>query len=115
MKKLTLLTLLFLAGCGDTVSVPEQAVYDSPKKIYVNITDNTGYKLYAEYLPLIYVQQLRSVTTNNNGDFTFNFDIPDEWSVYFESEPISFVSVGSDSVILNFDENTFYEFAITTK
>lgn len=24
MKKITLLTLLFLAGCGDTVNVPEQ-------------------------------------------------------------------------------------------
>lgn len=118
MKTIIFLAFLaFFAGCGNDNPVNNVVETDRTdnSSIYVSITDNTGHKLYSEYLPLIYVQQLREITTNGNGQFIFNFDIPDNWSLTFESSVQSFVSIKSGSVPLNFDNNNYYQFAITTQ
>ena len=115
-KLITLLALLSIAGCSDVAQTTDsKPAHLGSQLIRVSITDCNNVKLYSEDLPLIYVQQFREVTTNSNGDFTFNFSIPTGWSLLFESETISFSSSDEGSVPLNFNENTYYQFAITTQ
>lgn len=83
--------------------------------IAVSITNVNGIKLYSENLPLINVMQLREVYTDNEAPFTFNFDVPDGWSITFISEIISFSCIKSGIIELNFEVNSYYQFSITTQ
>jgi len=110
------LVLLCFAGCeSDLTGAGDNSNCRDSGTISVKIIDASGVKLYSEDLPLIYVQQFREVNTNSNGKFTFEFTIPNGWGLLFESEPISFNSVGAGVVELNFEENTYYQIAITTE
>jgi len=101
MKKLT---LIFLLTCGLSYS----------QTINVEIYDNGGYSLYSERLPLINVMHFREAYTTTNTEYIFHFEVPEGWNLTFESESISFSSVGSGKVILYWLPNSYYEFAITT-
>lgn len=117
MKIITLLALLSIAGCGDMVVIDSPQVDNNPNSsyIFVSITDCNDVKLYSGEFPLLYVQHFGEITTNSNGDFNFNYSLPDGWGLLFESETICFNSVNSGTVKLNFNENTYYQFAITTQ
>lgn len=108
--------LILLLGCSEypTGSGHSDNKPNNPV-ISVSITDNRGVKLYSENLPLINVMQLRDINTNQYGSFIFNYDIPDNWSIVFESQSISFSSIKNGSVELNYENNTYYQFFITTQ
>jgi len=111
MGRFALILLLFLAGCSE---ITKNETDSRGSCIYVSILDSRGVKIYSEELPLIYVQQMRDITTNQYNDYTFTFNIPDNWNILFESETISFSCIGTDEVPLNWLPSTYYQFSITT-
>jgi len=114
MGRLALILLLFLIGC-ETERFEMVQTDNVQDKILVSITDGNNVKIYSEALPLIYVMNFRDINTNQTGSYIFNYQLPANWQLLFESETISFNVIGTDSIPLNWLPNTHYEFAITTK